>query len=203
MKKGETKTFPQFQKSKGCLICTAALELSTNQVSHFYSLKKNTKEMIRLLETLLEKYPNEDRIFFSWDAASWHASKELNKKIEEVNSPDYRAIHKTPIVELAPLPSSAQFLNVIESIFSGLAKAIIHNSDYQSVDECKNAIDKYFDDRNNFYKIHWRVEIGDNLCPTRHTFYGRIKTTHQHKNHHKEKSEKCGLLLRISEGAKE
>ena len=52
---------------------------------------------------------------------------------------------------LAPLPSNAQFLNVIESVFSGMAKAIIHNSDYQSVDECKIAIDRYFLERNQAF----------------------------------------------------
>ena len=154
VKNGELKTFPQRQKSKGFLICTAALELSTNQISHFYSLKKNTKEMIKLLEMLLNKYSTEERIFFSWDAASWHASNELYTKIKEVNDPEYRAIHKTPLIELAPLPASAQFLNVIESVFSGLAKAIIHNSNYESVDNCKNAIDQYFSERNTFFKNH-------------------------------------------------
>ena len=71
---GENRIVPQWQKSKGSLILTAALELSTNQVTHFYSAKKNTDEMIKLLEILLKKY-KEERIFFSWDAASWHASK--------------------------------------------------------------------------------------------------------------------------------
>ena len=32
-----------------------------------------------------------------------------------------------------------------------MAKAIIHNSDYQSVDECAGAINRYFSDRNKFY----------------------------------------------------
>ncbi len=125
---GENRIVPQWQKSKGSLILTAALELSTNQVTHFYSNKKNTDEMIRLLEILLEKYKREERIFFSWDAASWHASKKLYKKVDDVNEERYRSIQKTPFVALAPLPASAQFLNVIESIFSGMAKAIIHNS---------------------------------------------------------------------------
>jgi hypothetical protein len=49
---------------------------------------------------------------------------------------------------LAPLPAGAQFLNVIESVFSGMAKAVLHNSDYQSVSECKKAIDLYFSERN-------------------------------------------------------
>jgi len=149
--KDETRTIPQRQKSKGSLICTAALELSTNQITHFYSNSKNTDEMIKLLEILLEKYAAEERIFFSWDAASWHASKKLYKKVEEVNHSEYRERHGSPVVMLAPLPSGAQFLNVIESIFSGMARAIIHNSDYESADECKDAIDKYFFERNKAF----------------------------------------------------
>jgi DDE superfamily endonuclease len=139
------------QKSKGSLICTAALELSSNQVTHFYSKKKETNEMIRMLEALLEKYKDEDRIFLSWDAASWHMSRALNFKVDRVNDDAYRQNHGTPRVQLAPLPVGAQFLNVIESVFSGMARAVIHNSDYQSIDECKQAIDRYFKERNAAY----------------------------------------------------
>lgn len=143
---------PQWQKSKGNLIITAAIELSTNQVTHFYSPRKNTDEMVKLLEILLKNYKEDERIFFSWDAASWHASKKLFEKVDEVNEASYREIHKTPIVKLAPLPSCAQFLNVIESIFSGMAKAIIHNSNYASVEDCMVAIDRYFSERNQYFK---------------------------------------------------
>ncbi len=148
----EIKTIPQWQKSKGKLIITAALELSTNQTTHFYSEKKNTNEMIKLLETLLKKYASEDNIYFSWDSASWHASKMLFEKVDEINSSEYRSKHKVPKVFLAPLPAGAQFLNVIESVFSGMARAIIHNSNYQSVEECKLAIDRYFEERNQHFK---------------------------------------------------
>jgi transposase len=145
---------PQFQKSKGWLIVTAALELSQNQVTHFYSRAKNTTEMIKLLEVLLERYRGCNKLYFSWDAASWHASKALYAKVESVNLPDYRAKAQTPFVELAPLPKSAQFLNVIESVFSGMAKAIIHNSDYQSVERAVAAIDRYFQERNEHFLNH-------------------------------------------------
>lgn len=150
--KGEERTYPQWQKSKGTIIVTAALELSTNQVTHFYSKNKNTTEIIKLLNLLLKKYKNEECIYFSWDAASWHASKALYNKVEEVNRQEYRKEYNSPLVKLAPLPSCAQFLNVIESVFSGMARAIIHNSNYASVDECKNAIDRYFEERNQNYK---------------------------------------------------
>jgi hypothetical protein len=33
-------------------------------------------------------------------------------------------------------------------------QAIIHNSDYQSVEECKKAIDRYFEERNQHFKEH-------------------------------------------------
>jgi transposase len=151
VKRGRLNIVPQYQKSKGSLICTAALELATNQITHFYSEKKNTAEMIKLLDILIKKYKSDERIYFSWDAASWHASKMLKNKVDEVNSPDYRKTHSTPLVELAPLPASAQFLNVIESVFSGLARAVIHNSNYQSEEECKKAIDRYFEERNRAF----------------------------------------------------
>src|SRR5262249_41119231 len=72
---GERRFVPQWQQSKGRLIVTAAIELSSNQVSHFYSDRKNTGEMIRMMELLVDRYRNRKRIYLSWDAASWHISR--------------------------------------------------------------------------------------------------------------------------------
>lgn len=149
---GVYPTVPQFQKSKGCLIVTAALELSTNQVTHFYSSGKNTDEMITLLEILIGQYHDCTRLYFSWDAAGWHASKRFMRRVEEINSSKCRREHGNPIVQIVPLPARAQFLNVIESIFSGLAVSVIHNSDYASVDAAKAAIDRYFAERNLYFQ---------------------------------------------------
>ena len=151
---GEYPSVPQFQKSKGCLIVTAALELSTNQVTHFYSKEKSTDEMIRLLELLLTECRGCSRIYLSWDAASWHISKKLKQRVYRINAHSYRQRHGTPRVKLMPLPASAQFLNVIESVFSGMARAIIHNSNYSSVDEAKSAIDQHFKERNEYFQTH-------------------------------------------------
>ena len=81
-------------------------------------------------------------------------SNALYEKVKATNLPEYRAAQHTPIVKLAPLPKSAQFLNVIESIFSGMARAIIHNSDYQSVEAAVAAIDSYFQERNEHFLSH-------------------------------------------------
>lgn len=140
----------QWQKSKGWLILTAAVELSQNRVTHFYSKTKNTTEMIRLVEMLLDEYAGMRTLYLSWDAASWHLSKQLYRFIEQCNARG----GETPRIELVPLPASAQFLNVIESVFSGMARAIIHNSDYASVDEVQAAIDRYFRERNEHFERH-------------------------------------------------
>jgi hypothetical protein len=55
------------------------------------------------------------------------------------------------VIELAPLPAGAQFLNVIESVFSGMSRAIIRNSDYSSLQAALTAIDRYFADRNEYF----------------------------------------------------
>lgn len=151
---GIQPTVPQFQKSRGCMIMTAALELAGNQVTHLYSAKKNTAEMIRMMELLIERYAGRRKLYLSWDAASWHISKQLFARIEEHNA----AVRKGggPHVETAPLPAGAQFLNVIKSVFSGMARAIIHNSDYTSLDKAKAAIDRYFAERNHHFRQHPR-----------------------------------------------
>jgi hypothetical protein len=93
------------------------------------------------------------KLYLSWDAASWHVSKRLFQRIDEHN---FIVGCKGPTVETAPLPARAQFLNVIESIFSGMSRAIIQNSDYQSVDDAKAAVDRYFSERNAHFRDHPR-----------------------------------------------
>lgn len=148
---GERPLVQQWQKSRGTVTLTAAIELSSNQVTHFYSEKKNTAEMIRMMKVLLEQYQDRKCIYLSWDAASWHISKELNRTVEDHNS---RIVG--PTVVIAPLPARAQFLNIIESVFSGMARAIIHNSNYPSPDEAKAAIDRYFQERNEHFQANPR-----------------------------------------------
>jgi len=148
VKRGHIRTVPQYQKSKGSLIITGALELSTNQMTHFYSKKKDTQEMIRLLDLLVRTYASQGTIYLSWDAGFWHMSKALYERVDEIN----QSGRGTPHVRLVPLPASAQFLNVIESVFSGMARAILHNSDYTSVEECMRAIDLHFAERNQYFR---------------------------------------------------
>jgi transposase len=149
---GEQPVVAQWQKSRGSLIVTAALELSSNQLTHFYSAKKNTAEMIKMMDILVKKYQDRRKVYLSWDAASWHISKQLNLRIEEHNAIAART--GGVVVDTAPLPSGAQFLNVIESVFSGMSRAIIHSSNYPTVDHARAAIDRYFEERNAYFQRH-------------------------------------------------
>jgi len=149
---GEQPVVPQWQKSRGSLILTAALELSSNQTTHFYSGKKNTDEMIKMMDVVVTKYADRRKIYLSWDAASWHVSKRLNQRIEAHNVAATGS--GGVVVEAAPLPSGAQFLNVIESVFSGMSRAIIHNSNYPTLEDAKAAIDRHFDERNAHFQKH-------------------------------------------------
>ena len=147
---GEQVIIPQWQKSQGSLILTGALELSSNQITHFYSAKKNTDEIIRMMDELVIKYSNKKRIYLSWDAASWHIAKRLNEQILKRNAKV--TIGGGVFIETAPLPSGAQFLNVIESVFSGMSRAIIHHSNYSSIEAAKDAINMYISERNDHYR---------------------------------------------------
>ena len=137
---------PENQKKRGFIICMAALELPTNQVTHFYSTKKNTFEMIKLVDVLIAQYHDQERLYLCWDAVSWHRSMILKNYII-----DHNELNK-PEIKLAPLPTSTQFLNVIESVFAGLARAVIHNSDYLNTDQIKEAINLHFAVRNEYFK---------------------------------------------------
>jgi transposase len=149
---GFQPVYQRVDKGKGWFICTCALELSSNQLTWFYSPSKDTSEMIRLIEVLTEKYKDQERLYISWDAASWHASRQLYEHLDMVNDPVYRAEHNLPEILLAPLPARAANLNVIESVFSGMSKSVIHHSDYESTAECTAAVDRYFQKRNQYYR---------------------------------------------------
>ena len=62
----------RWQKGRGTIILTGALELRTDQMTHFYSESKNTGEMIKMVDILRRQYRSMKAIYISWDAAGWH-----------------------------------------------------------------------------------------------------------------------------------
>ena len=142
---------PQNQRSKGSITIYGALSATTNEVTWFYGDTKDSAGMVDLAEILFNQYHNKSKIYLTWDAASWHGSNELVERIDSLNTWSSTCDYG-PIIEFVPLPSSAQFLNVIEAVFSAMKRAVIHNSDYQSEEEMKTTISTHFRERNEFFK---------------------------------------------------
>ena len=146
-------TYPQNQRSKGSITLYGALSAVTNQVSWFYGRTKDSAGMIDLAEILYNQHRDKSKIYLTWDAASWHGSTELVEWADSLNQ--YSRDNRTgPIIEFVPLPSSAQFLDVIEAVFSAMKRAVIHGSDYQSEEEMKTAISRHFRERNEFFRLN-------------------------------------------------
>ena len=163
---GQVRVVPQWQSSKGVLILSAALDLSRNHITHFFSERKNTDETIRLVDMLRDRYGNYRRLFLSWDAAPWHDSSRLKTHLASLNATAKR--DGRPRIEVLPLPRSSQFLNVIESVFSGMARAILHNSNYSSLEEAKEAVARYLEDRNASFRA--------NPMPAGNLIWGKERT---------------------------
>jgi len=90
------------------------------------------------------------KLYLSWDSAPWHRSARLNERLTLLN--DRARNDRRPRLEVLPLPTSAQFLNVIESVFRWMARAVLHNSDYATLEDAPAAVSRYVEDRNEAFR---------------------------------------------------
>ena len=168
VRKGVRFNVPQMQNPKGAVLLAGALSATTNQLSWCYGRSKDTAAMIGLIEILFNQYPKKQRLYVTWDAASWHDSNALVEWLDGFNV-QTRQARRGPLVELVPLPSSSQFLNVIESVFGGMKKAVVHHSDYPHPRDMKSAISQHFRERNQHFKENpcragkkiWQIDFFD------------------------------------------
>jgi transposase len=149
--RNETQTFPQSQADRGSITMAGALSATTNQVTWIYGSSKDSSAMIDLIEILFNQHPAASRLYLTWDAASWHSSSLLVEWLDGFNAETKRS-GGGPVIELVPLPASAQFLDVIEAVFSGMKRAVIHHSDYRGPVEMKDAISLHFVERNTYFR---------------------------------------------------
>lgn len=150
-KSGEAPFVPQHQTPKGSIALVGALSATTNQMTWCFTASKDTTAMIDLIEILFNEHIGKTRLYMVWDAASWHDSISLVDWTDAFNMKTTET-EEGPLITLMPLPSRSQFLNVIESAFGVMKKAVIHHSDYQSAREMKSVISQHFCDRNVHFK---------------------------------------------------
>ena len=150
MKKDGITIIPKVQPHRGTICLVGALCARTNQVSWLYCSSKDSRAMIDITEMLFNQYHTMRTLYLTWDAASWHRSDEFVTWLSAFNGVSMEHGYG-PTIEVLPLPANAQFLDIIESVFSGMKRAVIHNSNYQSPDEMKAAISRHFSERNAFF----------------------------------------------------
>jgi transposase len=168
VRKNEVLTYPQEQGHRGVIMMSGALSATTNQVTWVYGRAKDTTAMIDLMELLYNQYFSAAKLYVTWDAASWHKSVMLVEWLDAFNSTTKRT-NEGPLIELVPLPTSSQFLDVIEAVFSGMKRAVVHHSDYRDVPEMKKAISLHFTERNAHFRENprragkqiWEIDFFD------------------------------------------
>jgi transposase len=148
---GNIPRIPRHQASRGTVALVAALSATTNQITWNFVTSKDSRSMMRLLEILYNQYQTNSKLYVTWDAVSWHNSTALMDWLDDFNRTSRQA-GVGPIIELVPLPTSAQFLNVIEGVLSGMTRAVINNSDYSAPDDMKVAISRHFTERNKRFR---------------------------------------------------
>lgn len=144
--KDQVETIPAMQRGRGKVQFVAALEAVTNQLTWRFTGDKSAISLVRFLEDLVPTYSFCENLYFTWDAISVHNAKAVIGWIVSHNK------GAGPHVEVVPLPANAQFLNVIEAVFGGMKRAVICNSDYPSPQDMKEAIARYFEERNEYYR---------------------------------------------------
>ncbi|MCF8169307.1 MAG: IS630 family transposase [Rhodoferax sp.] len=168
VKKNETLTYPQVQAHRGVIMMSGALSATSNQVTWIYGRAKDTLAMIDLMELLYNQYHSASKLYVTWDAASWHKSTMLVDWLDTFNATT-KLLNEGPLIELVPLPTSSQFLDVIEAVFSGMKTAVVHHSDYRDVPEMKKAISRHFTERNEHFRENprragkkiWEIDFFD------------------------------------------
>ncbi len=149
--KDNVPQIPRHQASRGTVALVAALSATTNQMTWAYVTSKDTEAMTTLLELLYNQYYIKSKLYVTLGPVSWHNSVALTDWLDHLNKTTVTE-GVGPTIELIPLPTSAQFLNVIEGILSGMTRAVVNNSDYKSTDNMKLAISTYFRERNDYFR---------------------------------------------------
>ena len=144
-------TIPRHQVSRGNVSLIAAVSATTNQVTWCFLESKDSHAMMDMIEILYNQYYTKTKLYITCDAVAWHNSGPFLEALDQFND-ETKALSVGPIIELVPLPTSAQFLNVIEGVLSGMTRAVINNSDYSDAAHMKLAISKYFSERNEHFR---------------------------------------------------
>lgn len=130
----------------------AGVDLMTGQVHHLMRDRHRSREFIEFLQLLERSYPPRTKFRLILDNHSSHLSKETNDYLKTVPNR----------FEFVFTPVHGSWLNLIETLFSKMARSVLRHIRVANKQELWSRIDAYFDDLNAApVLLRWKHGIED------------------------------------------
>jgi len=130
----------------------AGVDLVTGHVHHIMRDRHRSREFIEFLQLLDRSYPKHKKIRLILDNHSSHLSKETNEYLSSVPNR----------FEFVFTPVHGSWLNLVETLFSKMARSVLRHIRVANKEELWERIDAYFDDLNAApVVLRWKYGIED------------------------------------------
>ena len=130
----------------------AGVDLMTGHVHHLVRDRHRSREFIEFLQLLDRTYPKDMKIRLILDNHSSHTSKETNAFLRTVPNR----------FEFVFTPVHGSWLNLVETLFSKMARSVLRHIRVSGKDELRARIDAYFEDLNEAPQVlRWKHGIED------------------------------------------
>ncbi len=139
-------------KRLGTLSLLVGIDLQTGEAIPLVSETHNSKDYIRFLKILDNKYPKGDKIRLVLDNLRVHTSEETREYLATVPGR----------FDFVFTPKHGSWLNMVEGFFSKMTKQMLRGIRVKSKAELTNRIYLYFEEVNAEPVVfHWKYNLGD------------------------------------------
>ena len=139
-------------KRLGTLSLLAGIDLHNGIVTETVSRTHNSSDFISFLKKLDSSYPVEKKIRLILDNLRVHTSEKTEEYLLTVPNR----------FEFVFTPKHGSWLNIVEMLFSKLARTMLREIRVKTVDELKNRIDQYFEEINRSPVIfRWEYKMDE------------------------------------------
>jgi len=130
----------------------AGVDLMTGHVHHLIRDRHRSREFIEFLQLLDSSYPDDFKIRIILDNHSAHTSKETAEFLKTLPNR----------FEFVFTPVHGSWLNLIETLFSKMARSVLRHIRVSGKEELRSRIDAYFEDLNAApLVLRWKHGIED------------------------------------------
>lgn len=136
----------------GTLSLLAGIDLHTGSVTETVSRTHNSDDFISFLKKLDSSYPEDKKIRLILDNLKVHTSRKTKEYLLTVPNR----------FEFVFTPKHGSWLNIVEMLFSKLARTMLREIRVKTVEELKNRIDQYFEEINKSPVIfRWKYKMDE------------------------------------------